>query len=1333
MALISGEQMTWHKITLDFESPRDFSENPSTFRDYRLDVTFTNADTGEVITVPGYFAADGDAANSNATSGNVWRANFNPPSEGNWTYEASFRTGNDIAAKTYAEAPNAGRPVGFIDGDSGTFAVTATDKTGDDFRAKGIIVQDEGTHYLQHQGDQDYFIRGGPGIPENFLANKDFDNTANGRHDYATHVRDFNAGDPTWDGGKGKAIIGAANYIAEQGNNSIYLLTNTSGGDARDVSPWTFAAQDTAKNDNGLSNNELDKFSTYDVSKLSQWEIVFDHLDNVGIYKNVLLQETENDQQLDGGTNVSDSSLSVERLVYIREMVARFGHNNGLQWNIGEENTNTGQQRADQAEYLKSVDAYDHLVVVHTYVGDTQEVYNPLLNDVDFDGPSFQATAQSIRDRVIEFREKSAESGDPWVLAWDEDSSDNGIVDPYSNNPDSANEKTLREAFWGTLTAGGSGGNWYFKGSSGHSLDQNYDTFEAHESVWTWTAAATDFFNTHIPFWDMKQADNLTADRDDFVMAKDGEYYAIYVPYGEARDVRLNLNGQGGEQFDVFWYNPRTGGDLIPDGTVNGGGTVQIGGAPSDGGKDWVLLVRNVDAPDFPAPPGGQAPQPSVTPRAPVAPAELEAPVEPAPRETPAEPTPRATPVEPTPRATPAEPASGAFQGENGTIVIQAESAEAVGSWRQSNVDGKTVLLWDAPSSNYNRVDPNEALSYKFVPDEGGTYHIGLNSGRVKSTMGQSDLFENGRPRSDTGNDVYVSVVEVDTGKVVQAPTKLFTALGGTDRELRFGSTFDANHQRPPATVALDADTEYELVITGRSDGYALDLITLNKGSVLKNANAAESPVVGITGSTPQIPPVAPTPPTLDNAAPVAADDTAETGLNSTILVDVLANDRDADRDDLTLTDVSYNGNTSIVEIVDGRISVNPLSGATNARTERVTYTVTDENGATDTATLRVDVGAAAAPTPRPAPTPSAPPSPAPTPPAPVQPANQAPEARNDTAATTQNRTISVDVLRNDSDADGGRLTLTDISYAGDTSDVSIENGRIKVNPLQAATGNRTETITYTVEDADGATDTAVLSVNIGGGAAPAPSATPPVAPAAPAPTTDLGLLLSLVDADADAVIDMFENGDTILVEDLDTSLSLSVTSSLDNVGSMVLRLDGGRAQIENYAPYASFGNEGSDLKGRLMEAGDHTLSISVYAEPDGKGRLLGQETISFSVAEAGTDAEPDGLLNFFIADADSNETIGTLSDGDRIDADTLGESATFYALADSDAIDHVTLTFEGAKSTERVEPYALFGDWEGNFFKGLDLDPGEYTLQAEAFDAGNNVLETVGLQFEIV
>ncbi|MEM6906462.1 MAG: DUF5060 domain-containing protein, partial [Pseudomonadota bacterium] len=292
MPTITGELKEWHKVTLDFQSAQSFQEAPETFRDHRLDVTFTNQDTGEVLVIPGFFAADGDAAESGATSGNVWRVHFNPPSDGNWTYQASFRTGNDVAASTN---PNAGSPASLTGATSGSLTIAETDKTGEDFRAKGMILQDEGTHYLQHQGDGDYFIRGGPGVPENFLATTDFDNTGEGRHNFNAHAGDYNAGDPTWDGGQGKNIVGAVNYLEEQGQNTIYVLTNTIGGDGQDVGPWVDPdIYDVAKNKNSIqdaanstSGLSADAFSTYDVSKLAQWEILFDHMDAKGIYKNI--------------------------------------------------------------------------------------------------------------------------------------------------------------------------------------------------------------------------------------------------------------------------------------------------------------------------------------------------------------------------------------------------------------------------------------------------------------------------------------------------------------------------------------------------------------------------------------------------------------------------------------------------------------------------------------------------------------------------------------------------------------------------------------------------------------------------------------------------------------------------------------------------------------------------------------------------------------------------------------------------------------------------------------------------------------------------------------
>ncbi|WP_210527179.1 malectin domain-containing carbohydrate-binding protein [Rubellimicrobium arenae] len=603
-ARITGELRTWHKATLDFVAPMTFSESADTFRDYRLDVTFTNARTGETLTVPGFFAADGDAADTGASEGRVWRVNFNPPSEGTWTYTASFRTGNDIAASLDARA---GVAVEGLDGEAGRFVVAPTNKTGDDFRAKGMILQGEDSHYLQHQGDDDYFVRGGPGVPENFLASRDIDNTPTGRHDYATHLKDFNAGDPTWSGGQGKAMLGAINYLAEQGQNSMYVMLLTAGGDGKDVWPWAATDLQRLPTDTARLNPSIT--SVYDVSKLAQWEILFDHMDAKGIYKNLVLQERENDNLLDGGTAAAGSSLSVERLIYMREMIARFGHANGLQWNLGEENSNSARQRADMAEWAKAVDPYDHLVVAHSWPSEVDQVYRPLLGEEAFDGTSLQASAGHVRARIAEYLARSAAAGDPWVLGWDEDSSGNSIIPAYSNNPDSTNERTLREALWGTLTAGGSGVSWYVKGASGHSYDQNMDTFDGFRSIWTWTAAATDFFNDQIPFWRMAEHDELTQARGDFVMADPGETYVVYLPYGAADDVRLDLTAGAGTSFDVFWYNPRTGGRLLADGQVDGGALRPIDGPPSDAGKDWVLLLKANGAAPTPDPdPANAAP-----------------------------------------------------------------------------------------------------------------------------------------------------------------------------------------------------------------------------------------------------------------------------------------------------------------------------------------------------------------------------------------------------------------------------------------------------------------------------------------------------------------------------------------------------------------------------------------------------------------------------------------------------------------------------------------------------------------------------------------------------
>ena len=89
---IHGSLKQWHKVTLSAEGP-DVSEkdevNP--FTDYMFQVIFRHESGSPEYTVPGYFAADGNAGYSSASSGKIWRAHLSPDKAGEWRYTIRFK------------------------------------------------------------------------------------------------------------------------------------------------------------------------------------------------------------------------------------------------------------------------------------------------------------------------------------------------------------------------------------------------------------------------------------------------------------------------------------------------------------------------------------------------------------------------------------------------------------------------------------------------------------------------------------------------------------------------------------------------------------------------------------------------------------------------------------------------------------------------------------------------------------------------------------------------------------------------------------------------------------------------------------------------------------------------------------------------------------------------------------------------------------------------------------------------------------------------------------------------------------------------------------------
>ena len=604
---VSGDAAAWRPLTLTLIGPESGeTAQPNPFLDVRLSVRFQSGDAS--YDVPGYFAADGTAAESGAESGHMWKAHFVPDRPGEWRYTVSFRTGAGLAL---SDEPEAGLPLPGH-GVSGSIQVEA------DEDAAGLL-RYVGERYLRFAGSNEPFLKAGADSPENFLAYEGFDGEqARGSagaeregeaalaplHSYEPHLRDYREGDPTWHGGRGKGIIGALNDLASKGMHSVYFLTMNVEGDGKDV--WPYATVN-------------DRFR-FDCSKLDQWEIVFSHMDRLGIALHVVLTETENESLFEleeGGVFFAD-----RRKIDYRELIARFGHHRAMVWNLGEENgwddrlkestgnagfPNSHEQRKAFADYLRAMDPYDRPIVVHTLPGRQDDIYPQLLGHASLEGASLQVNpVERIHAETLEWIGRSTAKDRPWVVNLDEiGPASHGVV-PDADDP--GHDAVRHHALWGNLRAGGGGCEWYFGYKYAHN-DLNVEDFRSRDRMWDQTRHAVEFFREHLPFAEMEAADELVRREGAWVFAKPGHVYAVYLPpaLDGAAPVEPAKLWLPEAKFTLAWFDPRNGG-LLRDGevkTLRGPGFRSLGVPPGDPGRDWVGLVR-LDGPapaELPPPP----------------------------------------------------------------------------------------------------------------------------------------------------------------------------------------------------------------------------------------------------------------------------------------------------------------------------------------------------------------------------------------------------------------------------------------------------------------------------------------------------------------------------------------------------------------------------------------------------------------------------------------------------------------------------------------------------------------------------------------------------------
>lgn len=582
----------WHTMTLAFEgsdTSEDDIENP--FLNYALSVEFEHEETK--YKVRGYYAADGNAAETGADSGNIWQTRFAPDRTGKWTFTAKLFKGDSIALK---DDLSQGILLS-ISNSTGEFNVVPSDKKNPDFRARGRLKVSNG--YFQFQDSGDYWLKGGADSPENFLAYDDFDgtyrmttsnkdgeaSTTEKIHAYAPHLNDWQEGDPTWKNGKGKSLIGALNYLSSKGMNVVYFLAMNINGDGKDVWPY----------------RDPNDFTRFDVSKLEQWEIVFEHMQSKGLMLHMVLQETENETMLDNG------DTGVLRQLYLREIMARFGHHLALKFNLGEENgpadftpvAQNDAQRKAMASFIKKIDPYGHPVLLHTHSHEPARanVLDSIVGFTDLDGLSLQVDhREGVPSIIEEWKNKSKSSNHDWMITMDEIGMwHTGAV---SDSLDANHDTLRRYVLWGSLLSGAAGVEWYFGANNKHN-DLNTEDWRTRDRLWDLTNYAMIFFESHIPYWEMASEHSLMNSKEAYCFRKTDEVYVVYLPVEGKYTIDLS---EAKGKFRLDWFNPLKGGNLQAGSikSLNGGQIQDLGDPPvlaggSNESQDWVVLIKKME------------------------------------------------------------------------------------------------------------------------------------------------------------------------------------------------------------------------------------------------------------------------------------------------------------------------------------------------------------------------------------------------------------------------------------------------------------------------------------------------------------------------------------------------------------------------------------------------------------------------------------------------------------------------------------------------------------------------------------------------------------------
>ncbi|EGQ8104444.1 tandem-95 repeat protein, partial [Vibrio parahaemolyticus] len=398
-----------------------------------------------------------------------------------------------------------------------------------------------------------------------------------------------------------------------------------------------------------------------------------------------------------------------------------------------------------------------------------------------------------------------------------------------------------------------------------------------------------------------------------------------------------------------------------------------------------------------------------------------------------------------------------------------------------------------------------------------GIESLGLSQTQV---LALNDLFRSNLQTSADSTDkplvttpVTLDAIEEDGGSIIITTEELLSNVDDEDKDTLSvenliidkgnGTLVDNGDGTWTFTPQIDDDTEVS---------FTFDIIDDEDLVVSGSANLDILPI---------------------NDAPNAKNDVITTEEDTAVTIDVLVNDSDIEGDVLSIQSASVPSEQGSVDIVDGKLVFTPAENFNGEAT--ITYIVTDGD-LTDEANVTVT----------------------------VTPVNDSPVAVDDTVSTQEDTVVIIDVLPNDSDVDGDKLSIQSASVPEAQGKVEIVDGKLVFTPAENFNGDAE--ITYTVTDGQ-LTDEAKVTVTVN--------------PVDDAPTIKVDAVESITEdaVSTDTIVATLEVADTDTPED-------QLTVSLENNSNGYFVLVGDEVKLTQ-AGVDAVNNDELNLK-------DLTISASV-------------------------------------------------------------------------------------------------------------------------------------------